>query len=126
MRIVGDPSYPTAPHQLRTECGDLIEVPPFVTRRFGQSIPYGGGWGLRLARPESVLRAVDGANRAGVPATFWIHPWELDPDPPRVRLPWAGHVAHYLGLPGFERRLDEILRHAAFGPLQEMVRCPSA
>jgi polysaccharide deacetylase family protein (PEP-CTERM system associated) len=126
MRIVGDPTYPTAPHRIHTACGDLIEVPPFVTRWFGQSIPYGGGWGLRLARTRSVVRAVDAANRAGVPATFWIHPWELDPDPPRVRLPWAVQWAHYVGLPGFERRLDEILRQVAFGPLQEAIRCASA
>jgi peptidoglycan-N-acetylglucosamine deacetylase len=126
MRIVGDPSYPTAPHLLRTECGDLTEVPPFVMRRFGQAIPYGGGWGLRVARPRSVLRAVDAANQAGIPATFWIHPWELDPDPPRVRLPWAAHAAHYLGLAGFDRRLAEILKHARFGPLHEMLRCTAA
>jgi len=66
------------------------------------------------------------ANQAGIPATFWIHPWELDPDPPRVRLPWAAHAAHYLGLAGFDRRLAEILKHARFGPLQEMLRCTAA
>jgi polysaccharide deacetylase family protein (PEP-CTERM system associated) len=124
MRVVGDPAYPRQPHRLETAHGPITEVPPFVTRRFGQYIPYGGGWGLRLARPSRVLREVERHNRTGALATFWLHPWEIDPDPPRMRLPWRLHVAHYVGLPGYERRLDTILGHAAFGPLQEMVGQP--
>jgi polysaccharide deacetylase family protein (PEP-CTERM system associated) len=121
MRVVGSPAYPQHPHRISTREGVLTEVPPFVRRRFGQHIPYGGGWGLRIANPSAVLREIDERNRRGTPVTFWIHPWELDPDPPRVRLPWPQRVAHYLGLPGFERRLDILLGNAAFGPLQEMI-----
>ena len=121
MRVVGSPSYPRRPHRICTRQGVLTEVPPFVRRRFGQRIPYGGGWGLRIARPSAVLRAVEHRNQRGIPVTFWIHPWELDPDPPRIRLPWPQHAAHYLGLPGFEHRLDILLENAAFGPLQEMI-----
>jgi peptidoglycan-N-acetylglucosamine deacetylase len=125
MRVVGHPGYPQGPHPIRTDHGVLIEAPPFVTRRCGQQIPYGGGWGLRLARTAAVVREVERRNREGTPVTFWIHPWELDPEPPRVRLPWSRHVAHYLGLRGFERRLDVLLRNVPFGPLQEMVaECP--
>jgi hypothetical protein len=127
MRIIGDPSYPQHPHHLPTTDGVLVETPPFVKRRLGQWTPYGGGWGLRLARPAAVLRAVERRNRDGVPVTFWIHPWELDPDPPRVRLPWAQHAVHYLGLAGFEQRLSVLLNSVPFGPLQEMIRlCPPA
>jgi polysaccharide deacetylase family protein (PEP-CTERM system associated) len=122
MRVVGSTAYPEHPHEIRTHHGVLTEAPPFVTRRLGQQIPYGGGWGLRLASPAAVLREVARRNRCGIPATFWIHPWELDPDPPRVRLPWSRYVAHYLGLPGFERRLDIVLKSVSFGPLQEMIR----
>jgi peptidoglycan-N-acetylglucosamine deacetylase len=122
MRVVGSPGYAQEPHQIRTRHGIITEVPPFVAQRFGQAIPYGGGWGLRLARPAAVLREVERRNDRGIPVTFWVHPWELDPDPPRVRLPWTRHAAHYLALPGFERRLDTLLRSVSFGPLQEMIR----
>ena len=60
MRIVGDPAYVQHPHTIRTDHGMLIEAPPFVTRRLGQQIPYGGGWGLRERPPPSTLS--DGSN----------------------------------------------------------------
>jgi peptidoglycan-N-acetylglucosamine deacetylase len=121
MRFVGSPAYPQHPHEIRTGAGILAEAPPFVTRRLGQAIPYGGGWGLRIAKSATVLREVERRNRAGTPVTFWIHPWELDPQPPRVRLPWSKQAVHYLGLPAFERKLSVLLRNLSFGPLQQMI-----
>ena len=122
MRVVGSPAYPEHPHDIQTAHGIITEAPPFVTRRLGQRIPYGGGWGLRLAKPTAVLREIEQRNRRGTPVTFWIHPWELDPNPPRARLPWSQYAAHYVGLSGFERRLDTLLTHVPFGSLQEMIR----
>jgi peptidoglycan-N-acetylglucosamine deacetylase len=119
LRVVGDPAYPQAPHARVTPHGVVQEFPPFVTRLFGQHVPQGGGWGLRLSRPSTVLRRVERLNRAGTPAVFWVHPWEFDPDPPRMRLPWSLRFAHYAGLGGFARRLDEVLAGARFAPLHE-------
>ena len=50
-------------------------------------MPLGWGWGLRMSSPRRVLHAIDRLNRSGLPAVLTVHPWELDPDPPRVRLP---------------------------------------
>jgi hypothetical protein len=46
-----------------------------------------------------------------------VHPWELDPDPPRVPLPPRLRFAHYFRLDGFLGRLRAILRGASFAPL---------
>ena len=119
MRIVGDPAYPLSPHVRTTPHGPVHECPPFVTRRFGQHMPQGGGWGLRFTRPSIVLRRLERLNGSGTPAVFWVHPWELDPHPPRMRLPWRQSFAHYAFLDGFERRLDEVLSRARFAPLHE-------
>jgi polysaccharide deacetylase family protein (PEP-CTERM system associated) len=119
MRIVGDPAYPRQPYECATPHGALREYPPFVVKRFGQHMPQGGGWGLRFTRPATVLRRLERLNRSGAPAVFWLHPWELDPDPPHMRLPWTQWFAHYAFLDGFERRLDEVLSGASFAPLHE-------
>jgi polysaccharide deacetylase family protein (PEP-CTERM system associated) len=119
LRVIGNPAYPQAPHVRHTAAGAVGEYPPFVARWLGQQVPQGGGWGLRLSRPAAALRAIDARNRAGVPITLWVHPWELDPNPPRVRLPWTLWVAHYAGLPGFASRLAEVLSNAAFAPLPD-------
>jgi len=117
LRVVGNPRYPQRPHVRHTAAGSIVELPPFVGRWIGQQVPLGGGWGLRLARPSSVLKAIEASNRRNVPAVLWVHPWELDPHPPRVRLPAGLWAAHYLGLSGFAGRLSDVLRGARFGPL---------
>jgi hypothetical protein len=47
----------------------------------------------------------------GVPTVFYFHPWELDPDQPRIA--GAGRKArfrHYLNLAKTERRLSVLLK----------------
>jgi hypothetical protein len=88
-----------------------------VTTRLGQTVPFGGGWGLRMTEPRTVLHALEARAHAGNVSVFWVHPWELDDDPPVVRLPAARRFAHYFRLHQFGRRLETILRGATFGPL---------
>jgi polysaccharide deacetylase family protein (PEP-CTERM system associated) len=117
LRVVGNPSFPLTPHRRQTRHGSILEIPPMVRARFGQNVPFGGGWGLRMARPAAVLREVERRNGRGERAVFWVHPWEFDPDPPRVTLPWGLWFAHYFRLDGFATRLEHVLRRAAFEPL---------
>jgi peptidoglycan-N-acetylglucosamine deacetylase len=121
LRIIGDPGYPQVPHTRATVAGDLLEFPPLVARRFGQNMPLGGGWGLRMTQPVRVRAAIDTCNRDGRPVALFVHPWEIDPDPPRVRLPWPQRFVHYFRLEGFGDRLQEILRGAAFAPMGEVL-----
>jgi polysaccharide deacetylase family protein (PEP-CTERM system associated) len=122
MRRVGSPEYAREVHTRHTASGPIIECPPAVVRRFGQHIPFGGGWGLRMSRPAQVTRAVEARNRRGQSTVFWVHPWEVDDDPPRVRLSWPLWMAHYFCLTGFGGRLAEILADTMVGPLGELDR----
>ena len=120
LKIVGALSYPRYPHIRATPAGPITEVPPLVADRFGQVMPMGWGWGLRMSSPRRVLRTIEAANRAGRPAVLMVHPWELDPNPPRVRLPARLHFAHYFRLGGFRDRLRDVLRGTTFGRLGDM------
>jgi polysaccharide deacetylase family protein (PEP-CTERM system associated) len=119
-RIVGTVTNPRYPHRRHTPAGTIMEVPPLVVDRFGQAMPIGWGWGLRMSSPRRVLRAIEAANRRGVPAVLTVHPWELDPNPPRVRLPARLQFAHYFRLSGFRGRLNDILRAAPFGRIGDV------
>ncbi len=121
MRIVGDPDYPTEPHTRSTSCGDVREFPPLVDRRFGENMPLGLGWGLRMTAPRRVIRVIHDRNALGIPVALAVHPWEIDRHPPRVKLPLANSFAHYFRLGGFRGRLEEILRGAAFAPMGEVL-----
>jgi hypothetical protein len=122
LRIVGAVTYPRYPHIRRTPAGPITEVPPLVADRFRQVMPMGWGWGLRMSSSRRVLRTIEAVNRAGLPAVLTVHPWELDPDPPRVRLPARLHFAHYFRLSGFHTRLNEVLEGAAFGRMGDSVQ----
>jgi len=117
VKIVGDVRYPRAPYVRQTSTGPLREVPPFVVDRFGQVMPLGWGWALRMSAPATVLAAIAKANQAGRPAVLTVHPWEIDPHPPRVSLPLRLRFAHYFELDGFRERLREMLRGTTFQAL---------
>ena len=117
---VGSPSYPRRPHPIATAAGALLELPPLVGRLAGQAVPLGWGWGLRKAEPDAVVAAIAANNRHGDPAVLTVHPWEIDPAPPHVRLPAPLAFAHYYRLSGFRTRLREVLAGAEFGPLREL------
>jgi polysaccharide deacetylase family protein (PEP-CTERM system associated) len=122
VRILGRTDYPRRPYVRATAAGPLLEVPPLVADRFGQVMPLGWGWGLRMSSPRRVLRTIAAANRAGQPAVLMVHPWEIDPDPPRVPLPPALRFAHYFRLSGFRARLSRVLAGAEFGALADLPR----
>lgn len=117
VRLVGRVDYPRIPHVRSTPRGAIVEVPPFVVDRFGQVMPLGWGWALRMSSPARVLKSMALANRAGRPAVLTVHPWEIDPDPPRVTLPPRLRFAHYFRLSGFEARLKNIMHNAPFTTL---------
>lgn len=126
LEIVGNPDYPQQPHRRSTASGDILEFPPLVSRRFGHNIPLGFSWGLRMSSPARVLRTIAARNEAGVPVALAVHPWEIDPDPPRMRLPPGKRFAHYFRLSGFRSRLDTILREASFAPIGDLLAAGAA
>lgn len=120
LKLVGDVNYPRYPHTRHTSSGSIAELPPLVADRFGQVMPMGWGWGLRMSSPTRVRRTIDAANRSGMSAVLTVHPWEIDPDPPRVRLRPGLRFAHYFRLSGFRTRLQEVLRGGTFGRIADL------
>jgi polysaccharide deacetylase family protein (PEP-CTERM system associated) len=121
LRLIGNPRFPRTPHTRTTGSGSISEFPPLVDRWLGQNVPLGGGWGLRMSNPSRVLATIEQRNRAGEAVALFVHPWELDPDPPRTKLPLAPRFVHYVGLAGFRDRLAQVLRGATFAPMGDVL-----
>ncbi|HTV02409.1 MAG TPA: polysaccharide deacetylase family protein [Luteitalea sp.] len=117
---VGSPGFPRRPHPIATTAGAILEVPPLVGQLAGHAVPLGWGWGLRKSEPAQVLDAIEASNRNGDPTVITVHPWEIDPSPPQVRLPAPLAFAHYYKLSGFRARLRAVLGGADFGPLRDL------
>ena len=73
--------------------------------------------------PYSVFRR--GANRilrSGRPYVFYIHPWEIDPDQPRVKgLPRSYQFRHYVGLSRCEARFTSLLADFSWTTMAELL-----
>jgi hypothetical protein len=60
--------------------------------------------------------------RENQPVLVYFHPWELDPDQPRLHGGWKSRLRHYTGLAKTEKRLQEILSAGRFQPFVNFVR----
>jgi polysaccharide deacetylase family protein (PEP-CTERM system associated) len=102
------PDAPRFPYRLPN---GLLEIPVTTTHFWGRNLPAGGGGYFRLA-PYRVSRwAIDRVNKIdGKPAIFYLHPWEIDPDQPRVPgVSLKTRFRHYVNLNRTERRLGRLL-----------------
>ncbi len=102
------------PHTIRCRSGELAEIPWTTVGFAGRRLPFAGGGYLRLF-PYPLIRSCVGAeNRAGRPATIYVHPREIDPDQPRMELPWQRRFKYYVGLNSTAPKLRSLLRDHRF------------
>jgi polysaccharide deacetylase family protein (PEP-CTERM system associated) len=114
------------PHRLELSAGTLHEVPPSTLAWRRQLIPAAGGGYLRLLPYQLVRAGLASAEARSVPGTFYIHPWELDPEQPRVAVPFKTRIRHYGGLKLVQRRIQRLLEEFRFGPIAETVQTAHA
>jgi polysaccharide deacetylase family protein (PEP-CTERM system associated) len=117
----GIPDFDSLPQRIETRSGPITEVPISVRRVFGQNMPIAGGAYFRIY-PYRITRAnLRWAERMQRPAVFYIHPWELDPDHPRVRFYWKARLTHYANLSSTRERLQRMLSEFRFGTLSNVL-----
>lgn len=87
-----------------------------------RGLPWGGGGYFRLL-PYGIFRlGVARILRSGRPYVFYIHPWEIDPDQPRVRgLAPLRRARHYVGLSRTEGRLESLLEGFRFTAVADLL-----
>jgi polysaccharide deacetylase family protein (PEP-CTERM system associated) len=83
----GYPGGPRDPHIIERPCGVILEVPPLTLAVGRLRLPAAGGAYLRLLPYALVRLALRQAEARDVPGTVYVHPWDLDPDIERLRLP---------------------------------------
>ncbi|MFI5235118.1 MAG: XrtA system polysaccharide deacetylase [Gemmatimonadales bacterium] len=115
----GYPGGRRDPHWLDRPSGRLGEMPPATLDLCGFRLPAGGGAYFRLFPYALVRAALHACAVRGVPGTFYIHPWELDPEQPRLPVGWATRVRHYGGLARTVPRLRRLLQEFRFTAIKE-------
>lgn len=115
----GYPSAPTAPYWIRRAAGDLLELPPATLELARLRLPAAGGAYLRQLPYWLVRNAFRHADEEGESAVFYVHPWELDPDQPRLPVPLLAKMRHYGGLRRTEPRLERLLTEFHFAAVRD-------
>jgi polysaccharide deacetylase family protein (PEP-CTERM system associated) len=114
----GLPGANRFPHVLSRNAGNLLEIPPSTYRIFGQNIPIAGGGYLRLFPSSLTMNAIKRINEhEKEPVILYLHPWEIDPDQPRLNGRWSSKMRHYINLHSTMPKLRSFLSEFKFNRL---------
>lgn len=119
----GIPGSPRWPYRLDMPNGaSLIEFPPSTARVGRQSLPVAGGGYFRIYPYWLTRFGLTRINRGEErPFIFYLHPWEIDPEQPRIRAGWLSTFRHYTHLSRCEDRLKRLLRDFQFAPVKDVL-----
>jgi hypothetical protein len=90
---------------------------------FGQNFPISGGGYFRLFPYPIIRRALRSINeKEQKPFIFYIHPWELDFEQPRIKeVALKSRFRHYVNLDKTESRFKRLLGDFRFSTIRELL-----
>lgn len=114
----GSPSAPRFAHAVGNK---FTEIPMSTIRLLGCNWAVAGGGYFRLAPLAFTNWAVRRINRENQPAVVYLHPWEFDPDQPRVAgASRCSRFRHYVNLRHTKTRLERLLAMFPFAPIEDV------
>ena len=118
----GLPSAPRHFYSMERSGGTLWECPGSTVRVAGNNLPVAGGGYFRLLPYGWTRWGISRLNQLERrPAIFYLHPWEIDPDQPRLPGSRLSKFRHYTNLAKTESRLKRLLSEFRFAPLGDLV-----
>jgi polysaccharide deacetylase family protein (PEP-CTERM system associated) len=108
----GVPDAPDRPYFIQASPGGarMLELPPLTWRLAGKNLAVAGGGYFRLLPLSLMKRGLRQAAAQQRPAILYFHPWEFDPDMPRMPLSATGRLRTYTGLKSAAGKLERIIR----------------
>ncbi|MEA1907785.1 MAG: polysaccharide deacetylase family protein [Euryarchaeota archaeon] len=99
--------------------GKIIEF-PLTILEYVRKVPISGGFYLRVL-PFSVLKRMIGIVNKERPAVIYLHPWEIVPMMPRLKLPMQSRFITYHGIKSARAKLEGLLVSFSFAPVREVL-----
>ncbi len=120
----GMPGASRTPFRVETPAGSIVEFPMTTLEFAGHRSPFGGGAYLRFLPYWYTRWGIRYLNaRENRPVCVYLHPWELDPEQPRMSGRLTSRLRHYLGLRTMPAKLRNLIRDFEFCPLGLLVDC---
>ncbi|QDS88357.1 Peptidoglycan deacetylase [Rosistilla ulvae] len=109
-------------HHRETAAGTIVEIPPSVALLGPLKIPVGGGY-FRMFPVAMTMYAMRSIHSGQNPSMLYLHPWEVDPEQPRIAgVGLRSRFRHYVGLRRTERRLKQVLNEFRFAPVCDVLQ----
>jgi polysaccharide deacetylase family protein (PEP-CTERM system associated) len=119
----GIPGAARAPGPITAPSGRKIaEFPMAAADYFGLQLPVSGGGYFRIFPywlSRAGLQRINSKQRR--PFVFYMHPWEIDPGQPRVKVGLVSRFRHYTNLDQCEARLKRLLGEFDFASMREVL-----
>lgn len=118
----GVPEAPDEPYHVQSAATGrtLLELPPLTWRVMRRNVAVAGGGYFRILPLWFMKQGLRQAERENRPAVLYFHPWEFDPELPRMPLSRTGLLRTYTGLKRASARLDSIMRlPGRWAPIRE-------
>lgn len=97
----------------------LLEIPPSTIQVLGQNIPFTGGFYLRALPYKLIEMGIKCVNKEGYPAVCYIHPREIDPQQPHLKLNFKENIIHNFGINGCEDKLEKLCKNNQFVSIKD-------
>jgi polysaccharide deacetylase family protein (PEP-CTERM system associated) len=121
--IYGVPFAPRFPYKIELDNGkEIYEFPLSTIIYFGKNFPIAGGGYFRLFPYWFIKWGIKKLNDSGKPVIIYFHPWELDPDFPRLRLGFTKNFRTYCNLILTEEKLKKLIKDFKFAPVCDVLK----
>jgi polysaccharide deacetylase family protein (PEP-CTERM system associated) len=127
--LYGMPNAENKPYKISSdslekndENSNFWEFPLLTTKFLGKKIPAGGGFYLRFLPMKTIKNAIKSNEKNQIPATFYIHSWELTPEfMPKLSLPVKDHFITYHNLNKALSKMTEIIQNFEFTSFEKYI-----
>ena len=118
----GMSSSPLSPHKIRTEVGELLEIPQSMIEIFGKRISLFGGGYLRLAPFPLIQWGIRQLEKTEQPLIIYVHPREIDPDHPHLKMSLFRTFKSYVNLRSTYPKLEKLCKNYSFSQMKDFLK----
>jgi polysaccharide deacetylase family protein (PEP-CTERM system associated) len=118
----GIPDAPRAPHTIQRASGSILEFPSSTIRVGDANYPIAGGGYFRLFPYAATQWGITRVNiNDREPVMLYIHPWEVDPEQPKLPASRTTQLRHHVGLNTTRDKLDRVMTDFSFGSVTQVL-----
>ncbi|MEK7485723.1 MAG: polysaccharide deacetylase family protein [Planctomycetota bacterium] len=122
LTLMGDRHLNAYPHRIHRASGSILEFPATTMRCLWESLPFTGGLPLRMSPYWYTVTKINFMNAIKIPTMVYVHPWEMDPNPPKMKLPRTRAFMHYFHLKSVPQKIRGLLERFEFTTLENLMK----